>query len=170
MHSPWHRSRLFWSGLAVLLLLLTAWGIYPRSALTLIRHTRARDCYIIVKAPDVTGFRHIDYSIPRRSYQSYQPLFPQGTALKRGWLSKLGWETAVHTYQDDDRYQVGYFSAPPLRTGDQGWGVNLFFANWAIATAYLILWLGGLALWQRWKKQRMQPQSIATAHLQSQQK
>ncbi|RYD19149.1 MAG: hypothetical protein EOP88_20085 [Verrucomicrobiaceae bacterium] len=169
MPSRWYRSRLFLSGLAGLVMLLTAWGVYPASTLTVIHYTTRNTTWSYVRAPHATGITHRDYGAkpsPRRMIR----VTKGGTVVKPGWLWSRGWETGRHDYDKSDPHRPTWFSSPPYyRVDDDDWK-SLYIANWLIATTYLVLWTGALVLWQRRKRRMMQPHDRAAAHLESQQK
>ena len=161
MHPRWFRSRLFTFGLAGLLILLTAWAVYPRSSLLLIHQGKTGITHAFIKSPDATGVRRIDNRRPG-SINRNRPVLPMGTILKSPGLSRLGWRTAVHRHAEGDRYRTHYFSSPPWEiSADYGWGQSFLIANWAILSAYLITWTSALILWQRRKHRLMNPHAPA---------
>ncbi len=148
MTSPWHRSRLFWSGLAGLAMLLTAWvGLN-----TWVVHAEYTIRGITIGIGKDPSSIHLVYS------DSTNPSYP-GHAPEPGfhWRSPHELELPfLETFGAP--YDYGSFHP--------GHGI-LHIGIWLIGGSCLVIWLGTMTWWFLRKKRRAQPLATAAAHLQS---
>ncbi|RYD18960.1 MAG: hypothetical protein EOP88_20740 [Verrucomicrobiaceae bacterium] len=138
MSFHWYRSRVFWFGCIGLVMLLIAWLSFPQSHLEL-TYTPESD----------SGLTYITYSVSKElgnvEFVRWKN-FPRNSPV----IQETGWRVLnrpLGKVEVQDLFGKIWFAYDD----DSGFGV----ANWFIVAVYIILWLGGLVLWQRRKKRLM---------------
>ena len=140
MHSSWYRSRLFWSGLPGLLLLVFMWFGYPKSfheACWDTDHTRRS----IGFGEGSVGF----YTQGNSHWRGIEDLSPGPGFHLDGYAVEPGEEAPLF--------------GPAFCSGSGGDSfrshTTVEFSLWFVVFIYLLLWLGTLIWWQRRKRRRI---------------
>ncbi len=136
MNARWYRSRLFWSGLAGLVILVVSWGASYRMAAGVSGEAPGW-IGVIGKTPQSIFIFRLSYDTPGK-----RPIFP--AAPRVGFFSRPG----VPQYP-------GVFFVPVVEIEKSGNGRGIFIGIWAAITAYFFLWTGVLVWWQRRKHRLM---------------
>ena len=125
----WYRSRLFWFGLLGLLFLIWAWWAYLRTALSISWGTKkAEYCF-------GWGDSDVAFVVNRREFHTGLEGSPE-----------LGFHTREEPLGPEDETII---FKPAFYLESDRFGI--FVGQWVIAVLYTVLWLGGVALWQRRK-------------------
>ncbi len=125
----WYSSRLFWFGLPGLLFLIWAWWAYLRTAHSISCGTE--------KAEYCLGWGDSDVAFVINRRESYTGL--EGSP-------ELGFYTRQEPLGPEDETIL---FKPALYLDSDRFGI--FVGQWVVVVVYTVLWLGGVALWQRRK-------------------
>ncbi|RYD19935.1 MAG: hypothetical protein EOP88_17030 [Verrucomicrobiaceae bacterium] len=140
MRLKWHRSRFFWFGFVGLMLLVVGWVSFPGSDLML--------DYTTTGAPHGLRTGAITHSVGKDAGAVYFSRLEPDESPLGGFYRPPGWNrVSFPVAKDKWRFfpeEVCYYSDEP--------GIrHLAVASWLIVTIYVLVWLGGLVLWQRRK-------------------
>lgn len=140
--TPWYRSRLFFFGLAGLVMLLWLWFGFPSISPSVAFHT-SKSTY---------GASYEDGSF---YYGYYQYAHPENADA----VPPSGFEFAMQDNRNDAYWlnQVDLFD-PALVVSIGPWNGGVDLAIWVIVVLYTALWLSGLVCWQRRKRRLMHTQ------------
>ena len=122
MPSPWYRSRLFWFGLPGLLGLLWIWFGNLGKATAVCWGNHAAE-YCLGWEQGVIAF-----------------------IINKGGPPNVGFYGYHHDLPSDWEIQI---FAPALWLDDDR--VGIYIGDWVLVSAYLIIWIAALVLWQRRK-------------------
>ncbi len=130
MTPRWHHSRLFRFGLVGLLMLLIAWGLYPRTLFNLIWST-PETAYAFSKTPASIRLGYVHYGLPASS--GYKP--------PTGFIKEF---FPIPDYQEVVRF------GPALRIGSKDIpSVGISF--WFMVVLYTTAWVCTMVWWHRRK-------------------
>lgn len=128
MISPWYRSRLFWFGLAGLLLLLVGWGAPPRGYAA-VEFDFHRYTIVISKSNSAIN----------ASYNGHEFRNPT-LAHPAPWR--------VHSAKSPSGVYPKIFGAA-ISTGEGPMGSSISIGLWFIVALYAVAWLGVMGWWRR---------------------
>lgn len=140
----WYRSRLFWSGLTGLVMLLVMWGTWQRSFLGA-SFTVSTGSFYVGKDSSTIMLGHRDFS---------DPVFSSSTvAMKTGFDWLMIDQGASHPIQ--------VFA--PLVRYQRFTGGLLLIGIWGIVASYMLVWYLALVWWLR-RKHRLMNAGVAGYH------
>ena len=140
MIRPWHRSRLFWLGIPVLVFLLWGWLGFTGTDFLLSFHHGKGDLWGLVWG---SGHYGVHLSTPRFQGRGY------GYSID---FEKDLWERGTVVFAE----QWTYYSGLKEQSSVPDWH-RLEVACWVVVLAYVALWFTLLILWQRRKARLMNP-------------
>ncbi len=136
MTARWYRSRLFWSGLTGLVMLVSSWFLFARTRAT-IGWLGTDSAYSAIKDSACIGL----------SYWNLRHRILRGaTGLKPGFHAGKS---------EGDPFPFDEFFEPAFRYRDQGYQKEIRIGIWFIVAFYTATWLGGMIWWQRRKRRLM---------------
>ena len=141
---PWHRSRLFWLGLPILIFLLWAWFLLD--SYWLLRWTRPLGHTQLSYQAGAIFIDHITIEPPPPGGPisiEYNPPGAQGFTHQTGPVSRL--QRKYFTWPLSHQFAPTFPGSPYHLTRK----ITLPF--WLLVPLYLTTWLTTLALWQRRK-------------------
>ena len=132
------RSRLFWLGVPGLVFLLWVSIAVPQTFNSLSWETARYQIVAAIQSHNLV--------VVKRPFPHKIPAANRGIKLRPGLLSS---------------FPVGEPSGLPLRVRTReinpGTGVSeVTVSTWVFAPAYVVVWLGTLVFWQRWKRKKLQ--------------
>lgn len=136
MSSRWHRSRLFWLGLAGLVMLAAA-GVSFRDKVSVAGWASARCSFGISASPDSIIFGYVNHRHPALA-------------------GSTSWKTGFHTYSVVASTPTLW--VPAMRMDQEGATIRIHLALWFILFSYSAVWFGGMVWWLR-RKHRLIPES-----------
>ena len=138
MIRPWYRSRFFWFGIPVLLLLSFGWFAFPLGGAGLSYSSGEH----MLSVEDSSGVIRIRWS---KGYD--------GMAMHSGWTAR--WLSRGDGIEDT------HTKALPAAIGWTGWeggplfhSMSFHVSYWLLVLTYLAFWIESLLRWQRNKRRR----------------